>query len=75
MSNYTLMRRPQVEQATGLKRSTIYLWMGQGRFPRPISLGARHVAWRSDEIEEWIANRPRVQRSELDNEIGKEATQ
>ena len=49
----SLLRRPEVEQRTGLKRSTIYLRMSQGTFPKPVSLG-RAVAWVEDEIEEWI---------------------
>ena len=27
-------------------------------FPRQVKLAIRAVAWRRDEIEEWIANRP-----------------
>ena len=75
MVQTTLLRMQQVETACGLRKSAIYLRIKEGTFPQPVSLGTHHVAWRSDEIEEWIASRPRVQRSELDNEIGKEATQ
>lgn len=31
-----------------------------GRFPRRIKLGDRAVAWYENEIDEWIASRPRV---------------
>jgi prophage regulatory protein len=31
-----------------------------GLFPRRVRLGACRVAWYADEIEEWIASRPRV---------------
>lgn len=39
--------------------STLYLWMQQGKFPRPVKLGDNAAAWRRDEIEAWIASRPR----------------
>jgi hypothetical protein len=28
-------------------------------FPKPIALGANRLAWRLEEVEEWIASRPR----------------
>jgi Prophage CP4-57 regulatory protein (AlpA) len=28
-------------------------------FPKPIALGTNRLAWRLDEIEAWIASRPR----------------
>ena len=53
----TLLRRPQVESMTGLKRSSIYALMKCGEFPHPVKLSARAVAWRSDDINAWIRNR------------------
>ncbi|WP_443217137.1 helix-turn-helix transcriptional regulator [Seohaeicola sp. 4SK31] len=38
-----ILRRPEVEARTGLSRSTIYLWIQQGEFPKPVALGARLV--------------------------------
>ncbi len=61
MIQTTLMRLPQVEAACGLKKSAIYLKIKNGDFPSAVSLGSkRAVAWRSDEIEAWIASRPKV---------------
>ena len=51
----TILRRNQVEDRTGLSRSTIYLRIHEGTFPRPISLGARAVGWLEHEIEAWLA--------------------
>jgi len=31
-----------------------------GLFPKRLRLGACRVAWYSDEVEEWIASRPRA---------------
>ncbi|NNK95721.1 MAG: AlpA family transcriptional regulator [Desulfobacterales bacterium] len=61
MDKTTLLRLPQVEQSCGLKKSTIYAQIKEGTFPRPVKLGARSVAWRSNEVDEWIQARPRTQ--------------
>ena len=58
MSNQlSILRRKQVEKRTGLKRSTIYLYIQEGTFPRPINLGERAVGWVESEIEDWLAAR------------------
>ncbi len=57
------VRRPEVEFRTGLKRSTMYSYIKQGRFPQPIPLGTpRAVAWLSSEIDAWIETRVRAAR-------------
>lgn len=52
------LRRPAVEAATGLSRSSIYAMMDTGDFPRPVRIGKRAVAWPQSAIEDWLANRP-----------------
>ncbi|PWJ13804.1 helix-turn-helix transcriptional regulator [Jannaschia seohaensis] len=56
MSN-RLIRRSEVEARTGLSRSTLYDWMKRGEFPQPVKLGARMVAWRENDINEWLESR------------------
>lgn len=64
-----LLRRPEVEARTGLSRSTIYDWMKRGTFPRPVKLGARVVAWRERDLNEWMSSRePQRHRSDLQTE-------
>ena len=46
----TILRRKQVEAKTGYSRSTIYLRISQGLWPRQISLGARAVGWTDGEV-------------------------
>ncbi len=41
----TLLRLPAVKAECGYSRSTIYLRMSQGLWTKPVSLGARAVAW------------------------------
>jgi prophage regulatory protein len=53
----TILRRPQVEQATGLSRSTLYAMMADGAFPKPVKLGKRAVGWRASDIAAWLESR------------------
>ena len=48
------IRRPAVENRTGLSRSTIYLLMQNGQFPKPVRIGGRAVAWPEAEVEAWL---------------------
>jgi prophage regulatory protein len=50
-----LMRLPQVMREVGLCRSSIYAAVSQGRFPPPVKIGLRAVAWRAEDIEAWKA--------------------
>ena len=60
------LRLPEVLARTGLSRSTIYVRLDQGLFPRPLSLGARAVGWLESEVDEWI--RERITESRGDGE-------
>ena len=53
----TLVRMPDVEIASGLKRSAIYKRIADGTFPAPIKITSRCSAWIKGEINEWIAKR------------------
>lgn len=56
-SNYeSFLRLTEVKARTGLSRSTIYLRIAEGTFPKPVRIGGRAVAWLSTEISEWIKN-------------------
>jgi prophage regulatory protein len=46
----SILRLPGVKANTGLSRSTIYLRIAEGVFPKPVSLGGRAVGWPSVEI-------------------------
>ena len=54
-----LMTRSEVEDLTGLSRSTVYKQMRSGGFPLPVKIG-RAVRWRHDEIATWIDGLPRA---------------
>ena len=57
-----ILRLPVVLDRTGLSRSTVYLRVTEGRFPRPVSLGARAVGCIETEVEAWIARQIEVSR-------------
>jgi len=52
-----ILRRPKVEKKTGLRRSTMYKYIDDGTFPRPIQLGPRTVGWVESEVDGWLAER------------------
>lgn len=53
MSN-KIIRLPAVKDQTGLSRSSIYLRMSKGEFPKSISLGDRAIGWLESDINEWL---------------------
>jgi prophage regulatory protein len=52
-----LLRRPAVEEKTGLSTTDIYQGMNAGTFPRSVPLGKRTVGWVEEEVDEWIRDR------------------
>ena len=61
---HTILRLPDVKRSTGLSRSTIYLRIAQGTFPKPVSLGGRAVGWLEAEVQQWLQRRIEASRSE-----------
>lgn len=51
---------------TGLGKTSLYKLIGEQKFPKPINLGERRVAWIESEIDEWI----RARITERDLQIG-----
>lgn len=52
-----LLNLKEVIYQTGLKRSSIYKFMDEGRFPKGVSIGGRSVMWSCSEIQAWITER------------------
>lgn len=61
--NERALRLPDVIKITGLKRSSIYKYINENAFPKPISLGARCVGWLESEINTWLQTRIAESRS------------
>ena len=53
-----LLRRRQVEEVTGLSRSSIYRLMRNGEFPAPVRVGPAAVRWKVSDITAWLESRP-----------------
>ena len=47
----------EVLTAVKCSRSTLYVLMRSGGFPRPLKVGLRHNRWLASEVEEWIEER------------------
>lgn len=58
----SILRRKEVQARTGLARSTIYLYIKSGLFPKPVALGPRAVGWIESEVSDWIAERLKMTR-------------
>jgi prophage regulatory protein len=54
------VRMAVVIRMTGLGRSTIYRLMAEDKFPPPVRLSKRAIAWRRADLERWSAARPTV---------------
>ena len=67
---HTILRLPAVKAHTGLSRSTIYLRVSQGSFPKPVSLGARAVGWVEAEIQEWLNQKIKASRKAVSEKGG-----
>ena len=52
-----ILRLPTVQNITGAKRSTIYAWIKEGTFPKPVRLGERSVGWLKTEVQAWVNSR------------------
>jgi len=63
---YSILRLPKVKARTGLSRSTIYLRISEGSFPKPISLGGRAVGWIEAEVDDWVNQQIEASRKAAD---------
>ncbi len=48
---------PRVEEEVGLKRSSIYAMVREGRFPPPIKISRRVSRWSETAVKGWVADR------------------
>ena len=52
-----IIRLSEVLASTGLARSTVYKYVADGSFPKPVSLGDRAVGWVESEVQDWVLAR------------------
>lgn len=52
-----IIRAKEVQELTGLSRTTLWRFENKGEFPRRVSLGASTVGWKLSEVQNWIRER------------------
>ena len=56
-ANVKLLRIADVSIKTTLAKSTIWLKMSEGSFPKPTKLSPAINVWKESDIDEWIENK------------------
>jgi prophage regulatory protein len=51
-----LVRLSDLCDQLAVSRGTIYRWLGEGKFPRPVRIGERAVRWRAADVEAWCGS-------------------
>jgi len=63
MAQVQILKQPQVSACSGIPRSTLYLKIARGEFPKPIKLGTRAVGWLASDVDAWVAERIKASRT------------
>ena len=54
-----VLRPKEIRQLLGgISKSTLWRWISENQFPRPLKLGERAVGWRESTVEAWLDSRP-----------------
>ncbi|TLP36951.1 helix-turn-helix transcriptional regulator [Arcobacter arenosus] len=51
------LRITSVMDRTGLAKSTIWLWVKENKFPKPIKLSPRITVWEEEKIVGWMESK------------------
>ena len=51
-----LLRLEEVKKITCKSKSSIYADIAVGKFPAPLKIGARAIAWRGSDLNQWLEN-------------------
>ena len=52
-----MLRSREVQQRTGLSRTTIWRLEREGSFPKRVQISRNAVAWRESDVAAWIAQK------------------
>ena len=50
-------RLPQLKARLNVSSSSIWSWVKQGKFPKPVKLAANTTAWTASDIDAWVQSR------------------
>ena len=53
----SFIRLPEVMRRTGYSKVWLYRLINQNRFPKPVKIGERAIAFVEGEIDDWITQR------------------
>lgn len=60
-----LIRMPETMRRTGYGKAWLYRLISQDRFPKPVKIGSRSIAFVESEVDEWINQRIAESRKEV----------
>ena len=52
-----IVRMEELLRRLQISRATVYRWLDEGRFPRPVRLGERTIGWKESSLAGWLADR------------------
>lgn len=64
-SKIDLLSPREVQDRLSIPQSTLYRWISQGYFPKPIKIGPRRTAFKLSSIEAWLAKQEEVESIEI----------
>ena len=61
----TLIRMPETMRRTGYGKAWLYRLINQNKFPKPVKIGSRAIAFVESEVDDWINQRIEESRKEV----------
>lgn len=52
-----LIRLPEVQRRTGYGKAWVYVLIARNKFPKPVKIGTRSIAFVESEVDAWVANK------------------
>ncbi|MCL6721624.1 AlpA family transcriptional regulator [Klebsiella sp. T2.Ur] len=59
------IRLSEVQRRSALGKAWIYKLISQGKFPKPVKIGSRAIAFVESEVDDWINQRIEESRKEV----------
>jgi len=59
---HKILRLPDVIERVGFSRSSIYAFVENGTFPKPLKISVRAIGWLDSDVDDWISEQIEKQR-------------
>jgi predicted DNA-binding transcriptional regulator AlpA len=56
---FELLSTSELLARLSITRPTLFAWIENSDFPRPMRLSTRRLMWEAREVEQWLKTRPR----------------